>query len=75
MKKQQNHGLGGDGNVTGELLPWLPGGFTFNGLIVVTGAAGIGRTGGGSGSLQGNMVVAPYNAASMVSNWPIKFSV
>jgi hypothetical protein len=44
--------------VTGGLT--FKGGFRFNGLIVVTGAAGISRTGGGSGSLQGNMIVAPY---------------
>ncbi|MEO7675008.1 MAG: hypothetical protein ABIU09_13130 [Pyrinomonadaceae bacterium] len=44
--------------VTGGLT--FKGGFEFNGLIVVTGAAGISRTGGGSGSLQGNMIVAPY---------------
>jgi hypothetical protein len=44
--------------VTGGLK--FQGGFRFNGLIVVTGASGISRTGGGSGSLQGNMIVAPY---------------
>lgn len=49
--------------VTGRLR--FQGGFTFNGLVVVTGAGGIERTGGGSGSLQGNMVVAPYNAAGI----------
>ncbi len=49
--------------VTGTLT--FKGGFTFNGLIVVTGAGGIQRTGGGSGSLQGNMVVAPYNASGI----------
>ena len=49
--------------VTGQLT--FKGGFTFNGLIVVTGAGGISRTGGGSGTLQGNMIVAPYNAAGI----------
>jgi hypothetical protein len=44
--------------VTGGLT--FQGGFTYNGLIIVTGAGGISRTGGGSGSLQGNMIVAPY---------------
>jgi hypothetical protein len=44
--------------VTGGLT--FKGGFNFNGLIVVTGQSGISRTGGGSGSLQGNMIVAPY---------------
>ena len=45
--------------VTGGLT--FQGGFSFNGLVIVTGPGGILRTGGGSGSLQGNMVVAPYN--------------
>ena len=49
--------------VTGALT--FKGGFTFNGLIVVTGPGGILRTGGGTGSLQGNMIVAPYDAASL----------
>lgn len=49
--------------VTGTLT--FKGGFNFNGLIVVTGQGGILRTGGGTGSLQGNMVVAPYNAAGL----------
>lgn len=44
--------------VTGGLT--FQGGFEFNGLIIVTGPAGINRTGGGSGRLQGNMIVAPY---------------
>jgi hypothetical protein len=44
--------------VTGTLT--FKGGFNFNGLIIVTGQGGIQRTGGGSGVLQGNMVVAPY---------------
>lgn len=45
--------------VTGKLT--FHGNFNFNGLIIVTGSAGIGRSGGGTGSLQGNIVVAPYN--------------
>jgi hypothetical protein len=44
--------------VTGGLV--FKGGFRFNGLILVTGVNGISRTGGGKGSLQGNMIVAPY---------------
>jgi hypothetical protein len=44
--------------VTGGLT--FKGGFNFNGLIIVTGQNGISRTGGGSGILQGNMIVAPY---------------
>ncbi len=46
--------------VTGTLT--LRGGFDFNGLIIVTGAGGVQRSGGGNGSLQGNVVIAPYNA-------------
>lgn len=36
------------------------GDFNYNGLVIVTGTTGIMRTGGGSGSLQGNMIVAPF---------------
>jgi hypothetical protein len=56
--------------VTGNLT--FKGGFVFNGLIVVTGAAGISRTGGGSGNLQGNMIVAPYDLNGincLANNW------
>jgi hypothetical protein len=49
--------------VTGTLT--FKGGFTYNGLIIVTGAGGILRTGGGSGSLQGNMIVAPYTKTGL----------
>lgn len=49
--------------VTGGLT--FKGGFRFNGLVVVTGTAGISRTGGGSGSLQGNMIVAPYTTTGI----------
>ena len=48
--------------VTGKLT--LHGNFNFNGLIIVTGAAGVDRRGGGNGVLQGNIVVAPYNPAN-----------
>ena len=44
--------------VTGKLT--LKGTFSFNGLILVTGAGGMYRRGGGTGSLQGNMIIAPY---------------
>lgn len=44
---------------TGKLT--LDGGFDFNGLIVVTGANGLNRNGGGNGLLRGNVVIAPYN--------------
>jgi hypothetical protein len=54
--------------VTGGLT--FQGGFTFNGLVIVTGVTGISRTGGGSGSLQGNMVVAPYDSWSLNTCMP-----
>jgi hypothetical protein len=44
--------------VTGTLT--LKGNFNFNGMIVVTGAGGVTRSGGGTGTIQGNMVLAPY---------------
>jgi len=54
--------LTGDGGgilvVTGKLT--FHGNFNFKGLIIVTGQAGVDRTGGGTGIIQGNMVVAPY---------------
>lgn len=48
---------------TGKLT--LHGNFSFNGLIIVTGAEGIQRTGGGNGLLAGNTVVAPYDPTDL----------
>jgi hypothetical protein len=52
----------GDGGgimvVTGTLT--LHGNFNFNGLILVTGQGGVLRDGGGTGTIQGNIIVAPY---------------
>lgn len=45
--------------VTGKLE--FKGAFRFKGLIIVTGAAGFERSGGGSGILEGNIVVVPYD--------------
>ena len=50
--------------VTGKLT--LNGNFSFNGLILVTGPAGVDRKGGGNGTIQGNMVVAPYVNSSVL---------
>lgn len=54
--------LSGDGGgilvVTGKLT--LSGNFSFNGLIIVTGQDGVDRSGGGNGTIQGNIVIAPY---------------
>jgi len=44
--------------VTGQLT--LRGNFNFKGMIIVTGAGGIVRSGGGTGILQGNIVDSPY---------------
>lgn len=49
--------------VTGKLR--FNGGFDFNGLIIVTGADGLDRRGGGNGLLQGNIVVAPYDPTNL----------
>ena len=51
--------------VTGTLT--FQGNFNFNGLIVVTGPGGVLRSGGGNGTIQGNIVVAPY-AGSQISD-------
>lgn len=48
---------------TGKLT--LNGQVDFNGLIIVTGAGGFDRSGGGGGSLQGNTVIAPYAESRM----------
>ncbi len=49
--------------VTGDLK--ISGGFEWNGLMVITGAGGMQRSGGGEGTLQGNMIIAPYNPGSL----------
>lgn len=52
----------GDGGgilvVTGKLT--LHGAFSFKGLIIVTGQGGVDRQGAGNGTIEGNMVIAPY---------------
>jgi hypothetical protein len=52
--------------VTGQLT--LHGDFNWHGLIIVTGSAGILRTGGGNGTIQGNIVVAPYLNSAIAGN-------
>ena len=47
--------------VTGKLT--LNGNFSFNGLILVTGQAGVDRSGGGNGTIQGNIVISPYEGS------------
>lgn len=53
--------------VTGKLT--LHGGVDFNGLIIVTGAEGLDRRGGGNGILQGNTVIAPYNPNNLAAGF------
>jgi len=52
--------------VTGQLT--LNGNFNWHGLIIVTGPNGVVRTGGGLGTIQGNIVVAPYVNSSIAAN-------
>ena len=60
--------------VTGRLT--LSNSFDFNGIIIVTGANGVRRSGIGSGNLQGNLVVAPYNAGDLAAGFlPPKYDL
>jgi len=52
--------------VTGKLNSL--GGFGFRGLILVTGAQGWERKGGGCGEITGNVVISPYTSADVASN-------
>ena len=52
--------------VTGTLT--LHGNFSFNGLIIVTGSGGVIRNGGGNGTIQGNIIVAPYDHSQIADN-------
>jgi hypothetical protein len=56
--------------VTGKLT--LKGNFSFNGLIIVTGQGGVDRQGAGNGTIQGNMVIAPYvNSGVLPASNPV----
>jgi hypothetical protein len=62
--------------VTGTLTSL--GGFSFRGLILVTGPGGWERSGGGCGSIVGNVVISPYTSANVTSNvftLPPKYSI
>ncbi|NNE66164.1 MAG: hypothetical protein HKN33_06320 [Pyrinomonadaceae bacterium] len=52
--------------VTGQLRN--VGGWSFNGLIIVTGTEGWLRQGGGDGTITGNVVIAPYGSDQLASN-------
>jgi hypothetical protein len=60
--------LTGDGGgilvVTGKLT--LHGNFSFRGIIIVTGSGGVDRSGAGTGLIQGNMVIAPYQNSGVL---------
>lgn len=60
--------VAGDGGgilvVTGMLTN--VGGFSFRGMIIVTGEGGWDRNGGGNGQVIGNVVIAPYNRSTYV---------
>jgi hypothetical protein len=64
----------GDGGgimvVTGKLT--LRGRFAFRGIIIVTGQGGVDRQGAGNGTIEGNMVIAPYvNSSVLPSSEPV----
>jgi hypothetical protein len=52
---------------TGDLT--LHGNFNFKGLIIVLGPEGVRRTGGGTGTLSGNMVIAPYDRNDLAAGF------
>ena len=60
--------------VTGKLT--MQNAFDFNGTVLVTGANGVRRAGGGTGNIQGNLLVAPYNAGDVAAGFlPPKYDV
>jgi hypothetical protein len=60
--------------VTGKLV--LDSAFDFNGTIIVTGEEGVKRIGNGTGNLQGNLVIAPYNAGNLAAGFlPPKYDI
>lgn len=60
--------------VTGKLT--LDSAFDFNGVILVTGPDGVLRSGSGTGNLQGNLIVAPYNISNVAAGFlPPKYDV
>lgn len=64
---QLNHDGGGILVCTGTL--YFKGGITFSGLIIVTGAGGFQRSGGGGGTLKGNTVIAPYDPKNLAAGY------
>lgn len=60
--------------VTGKLT--FGGAFNFKGTILATGADGVRKTGGGSSTLNGNLVVAPYRIGDTAAGFlPPKYDV
>jgi hypothetical protein len=66
-----NGKLSGDGGgilvCTGTLE--LQGPVNFNGLVIVTGAGGLLRSGTGNSVMQGNVVIAPYTATNLAAGF------
>jgi hypothetical protein len=60
---QNNTDAGGIVIVNGKLT--LQGGVHVRGLIIIIGRDGFLRTGGGGATIEGNMIVAPYDAAGI----------
>ncbi len=59
---------------TGKLT--FHGGVNFKGLIIVTGTGGFYRTGGGGGTVEGNVVIAPYNPLDLNAGFiPPKYGI
>jgi hypothetical protein len=51
------------------------GNFSFNGLILVTGAGGMHRAGGGGGQIIGNVIIAPYDPTNLSAGFlPPRFT-
>lgn len=65
---------GGTLVVTGKLT--LDKAFNYNGTIFVTGQQGVRRTGSGNGSIEGNLVVAPYKTDDLLAGFlPPKYDI
>lgn len=65
---------GGTLVVTGKLT--LDSAFDYNGTIFVTGQQGVRRTGSGTGSIEGNIIVAPYKTGDLLAGFlPPKYDI
>jgi hypothetical protein len=65
---------GGTLVVTGKLT--LDKAFDYHGTIFVTGQQGVRRTGSGTGSIEGNLIVAPYKTGDLLAGFlPPKYDI